>query len=98
LENNFFLIATIPVTLPLTQIFWSFDSNYDDLYNTYNGVGINNSTFISPGYTGYGSALSLNASQSQYVLVSTFLNMTYTSFTWEIWAYPTSLGKLKYII
>jgi len=98
LENNFFLIATIPVTLPPVHIFWSFDSNYNDLYNVYNGVGINNLSFISPGYNGYGSALFLNASQSQYVLVSTFLNMTYTSFTWEIWAYPMSLGKLKYII
>jgi hypothetical protein len=98
LENNFFLIATIPVTLPPVHIFWSFDSNYNDLYNVYNGVGMKNPSFISPGYNGYGSALSLNASQSQYVLVSTFLNMTYTSFTWEIWAYPMSLGKLKHII
>jgi hypothetical protein len=93
LRNNWFLIATGIVTLPPTYIFWSFDSNYDDLYNVYNGVGINNCSFYSPGYTGYGSALSLNASILQYVLVSQFLNMTYTSFTWEMWAYPISLGK-----
>ncbi len=81
------------MTLPPTHIFWSFDWNYDDLYNVYNGVGMNNCTFHSPGYTGYGSALSVHASNSQYVLVSQFLNMTYTRFTWEMWAYPTDLGK-----
>jgi hypothetical protein len=54
---------------------------------------MNNASFFSPGYPGYGSALSLNASQSQYVLVTKFLNMTHTSFTWELWAYPMSLGK-----
>jgi hypothetical protein len=54
---------------------------------------MNNATFVSPGYNGYGSTLSVNASNSQYVLVSKFLNMTYTSFTWEMWAYPTDLGK-----
>ncbi len=86
-------MATVPITLLPTEIFWSFDSNYDDLYNVYNGIGINNVSFVSPGYTGYGSALSLNASKSEYVLVSKFLNMTYTSFTWELWAYPMSLGK-----
>ncbi len=57
-------------------------------------MGMNNCTFHSPGYTGYNrSALSVNASNSQYVLISQFLNMTYTSFTWEMWAYPISLGK-----
>lgn len=92
-----FLIVTVPVTRPpIEHIFWSFDSNYDDLYNVYNGIGVNNCNFSSPGYTGYGSALSLNATYSQYVRVPTFLNMTYTSFTWELWAYPKSLGKSKY--
>ncbi len=83
-------------TFPPTHIFWSFDSNYDDLYNVYNGMRINNVSFVSPGYTGYGSALSLNAADSQYVLVSEFLNMTYTSFTWEMWAFPINLGNWKY--
>lgn len=54
---------------------------------------MNGATYISPGYTGYGSALSLNAIQSQYVLVSDYKDMTFTSLTWEVWAYPTSLSS-----
>ena len=76
-----------------TYIFWTFDSNFTDLYNVYNGVGVNSPTFVSPGYNGYGSALSLNAASSQLVRIPLYNNMTYTSFTWEMWAYPTSLGN-----
>jgi hypothetical protein len=72
-------------------MYWGFDSNYNDLYNVYNGVGVNSPGFVTPGYNGQGAALSINASNSQYVLVSTYKNMTATSFTWEMWAYPTSL-------
>ena len=78
-------------------MFWSFDSNYNDLYNVYNGAGINSPTFSSPGYTGYGSAVSLTGSSSQYVLVNQYKDMTYTSFTWEVWIYPTSLSKFPII-
>ncbi|CAM4794649.1 unnamed protein product [Rotaria magnacalcarata] len=78
--------------VPLSYIFWSFDSNYNDLYNNYNGVGMNSPTFSSPGYTGYGSALSVSSASSQYVLVAAYKNMTYTSFTWELWVNPTTLS------
>lgn len=54
---------------------------------------MNGATFVSPGYTGYGSALSLNATASQYVLVSNYKDMTYKSFTWETWAYALDLSK-----
>ena len=74
-------------------MFWPLDSTYTDLYNGYNGIGVNSPTFVSPGYNGYGSALSINASNSQYALVSIYKNMTYTSFTWEIWGFPTNLGN-----
>jgi hypothetical protein len=60
---------------------WAFDFNFNDSYNVYNGVGMNNPTFVTPGYNGRGATLLLNASNSQYVLVSTYKNMTYTSFT-----------------
>ncbi|CAF3890658.1 unnamed protein product [Rotaria sp. Silwood2] len=57
-----------------------------------NGVGMNSSTLVSPGYTGYGSISSL-CWRSQFTICSCFnlKNMTYTSFTWEIWAYLTNL-------
>lgn len=63
------------------------------MYNVYNGAGVNGPSFVSPGYTGYGSALSLNASNGQYVLVPNYKDMTYKSFTWETWVYPLSLSK-----
>ena len=55
---------------------------------------MNGATFVSPGYTGYGSALFLNATGSQYMLVPNYEDMTYKSFTWETWAYPLDLSKL----
>ncbi|CAF2150011.1 unnamed protein product [Rotaria magnacalcarata] len=54
---------------------------------------MNRPSFSSPGYTGYGSALQLSSANSQYVLVSRYKNMTYTSFTWELWVYPTTLNS-----
>ena len=78
---------------PLSYIFWSFDSNFNDMYNVYNGLSINGAAFVSPGYTGFGSALKLDSSLSQYVLVSNYKDMTFTSMTWEMWAYPVSLGQ-----
>jgi hypothetical protein len=63
------------------------------MYNVYNGVGTNGATYISPGYTGYGSALSLDGNLSQYVLVANYKDMINTSLTWEMWAYPISLCK-----
>lgn len=74
-------------------MYWPLDSNYNDFYNVYNGIGVNSPTFITPGYNGYGAALSVSGNNSQYVLVSLYKNMTYTSFTWELWAYPISLGN-----
>lgn len=74
-------------------MYWPFDSTFNDFYNVYNGVGMNSPTFITPGYNGYGAALSINGTNSQYVLVARYKNMTYSSFTWEVWAYPLNLGK-----
>ena len=76
-----------------SRIRWSFDGHANDLYNIYNGTEKNGPTYISPGYNGQGLALSLNGTQSQYVLVPTYKNLTYRSFTWEIWAHPLDLGR-----
>ncbi|CAF1633714.1 unnamed protein product, partial [Didymodactylos carnosus] len=66
-------------------MFWPFDSDTSDFYDVYNGESVNNITYTSPGYTGYGSALSLHRSLSQYVVVSKYLDLSYTSFTFEVW-------------
>ncbi|CAF4070385.1 unnamed protein product, partial [Rotaria magnacalcarata] len=74
------------------HIFWSFDSTLQDLYNNFNGIGINTPGYSSPGYNGAGACLWLNQSLSQSVTINTtFLNMAYTSFTLEVWAYANSL-------
>jgi hypothetical protein len=66
---------------------WAFDNNLDDLYNTYQGVGINGPSYGSPGITGYGTCLYLTAASSQSVTVSSppFLNMAQTSFSLYAW-------------
>lgn len=86
------IVPCSPITESPSRIRWSFDGHANDLYNVYNGTEENGATYVSPGYNGQGSALSLKGSQSQYVLVPTYKNLTYTSFTWEIWAYPLDLG------
>ncbi|CAF1353248.1 unnamed protein product [Rotaria magnacalcarata] len=79
-------------TTPTVHIFWSFDSTLQDLYNNFNGIGINTPGYSSPGYNGAGACLWLNQSLSQSVTINTtFLNMAYTSFTLEVWAYANSL-------
>ena len=73
--------------------FWSFDGHLNEQNLQYNGISINNISYISPGITGYGSALNLNANFSQYVLInpSVTLNLSMRSFTFEFWINPYSL-------
>jgi hypothetical protein len=87
--------TTVTATLPPTYMYWTFDSTFNDFYNVYNGVGMNGATFVTPRYNGYGGALFLNGTNSQYVLVAAYKNMTYSSFTWEVWGYPMNLGKIN---
>ena len=53
----------------MVSILWTFDNNTEDKYNTYNGIAVNNPSYVT-GYAGLNSqALSLNGSSSQYVKV-----------------------------
>jgi hypothetical protein len=75
-----------------SSILWSFDSNFLDAYNVYNGTGMNSPSFVSPGYAGTGSALSLNGNFNQYVSVpSPYHNLSHRSLTVEAWIHPISL-------
>ena len=69
------------------------DYNYDDLYNHHNGVGMNSPQFVFTGYNGNGAALSLIGTRAQSLRITNFKNLTYTSFTWELWVYPIELSK-----
>ena len=81
----------------MISVFWSFDNNTEDLYNTYNGVPVNSPTFVT-GYTGLNSkALKANTSPKQYVIVNTpYFNFTYRSSTVELWFYPLTLTSGDY--
>ena len=70
---------------------WSFNNNTLDSISAYNGVNMNSATYYTPGIDGYGSALSLTRSSSQYVRVSTYRDLINKSFTVEMWFYATSL-------
>lgn len=74
------------------RILWSFDNNLLDLYNNFPGVAVNGPTYTSPGITGYGACLYLNATASQSMLVYSppFLNMAYTSLTLFAWVKATT--------
>ncbi|CAF3409239.1 unnamed protein product [Rotaria sp. Silwood2] len=56
-------------------------------------MGQNEPAFASPGYNGAGSCLLLSQLQQQSVTVNTppFLNMSFTSFTVEVWIYANTL-------
>lgn len=89
------MCASFAVTTTMSsavRMFWAFDNNTLDLYNTYNGIGVNSPTFVT-GYTGLNSrALKANTVPAQYVVVSTpYFNFTYRSFTVELWFYPLAL-------
>jgi hypothetical protein len=87
----------VATAIPIVTAFWDFDNNTNDQNNVYNGVPINAPSYVT-GYTNLSStALSLNGASSQYVSVaSPFLNLTYRSFTIEIWLYPTILTSSDY--
>ncbi|CAF0907873.1 unnamed protein product [Adineta steineri] len=69
-------------------ILWTFDNTLNDLSGQFIGVGYNSPTYTA-GINGYGSALALNGIHNQCVIVYPYLNMSYMSFTWEFWIYPT---------
>lgn len=74
------------------RIFWSFDNTLQDLYNNFNGVGNYGPSYHTPGYNGAGTCIWLSQSANQSVTItSPFLNMAFTSFTLEVWAYPNTL-------
>ncbi|CAF0855664.1 unnamed protein product [Adineta steineri] len=88
-------ICTTPQNMSYTNIFWPFDNNTRDFYNVYNGVVINNGSYLLPGITGYGSSLYLRSNANQYVNIpSPGLDLINCSFTFEVWFYAKSLNAM----
>ncbi len=81
--------------------YWSFDATTTDLYNSYNGTLINSPSYFasssSQPYVGVGRGLSLLSSSSQYFSASSpFLDLSYKSFTVELWIYPIISSNIDY--
>lgn len=68
---------------------WSFEGNALDSVSSFDGVAINSPTYKSPGINGFGTALLINGSLGQYIEVSAFRNLSYRSFTVQLWFSPT---------
>ena len=66
-------------------ILWTMDNTLDDINQDYIGNGLNSPSYIL-GINGYSLVLTLN----QCVVISSYLNMSYQSFTWEFWIYLTA--------
>ncbi len=88
------LATTTPISL--SSSLWSFDNNTLDSLSIFNGVSVNYTTYRMPGINGYGSALSVNQTNGQYVNVPTYRNLSYTSFTVELWFYWTTLSSADF--
>ena len=87
-DENFPTYQMFCYYFTVTTLLWTFDNTLDDLSGQFTGAGYNSPTFVS-GINGYGSALAVNGTVGQCAIVNPYLNMSYISFTWEFWVYPT---------
>ncbi|CAF4097271.1 unnamed protein product, partial [Adineta steineri] len=76
--------------------FWQFDNNTLDSISNLNGVGVNSPSYVTPGITGSGYAINLNKTNTQYVTIAANQIFANTSFTVEMWIYPTLLSDIFY--
>ncbi|CAF1668693.1 unnamed protein product, partial [Adineta ricciae] len=72
---------------------WSFDNNTNDSISNYHGVLSGSPIYRSPGLNGYGSALWFDAANNQFVNVPTYRNLSYRSFTVQMWFYSTDTSS-----
>jgi hypothetical protein len=96
-ENCFYTLdPTTTIGMPNSTSYWPFDNNTLDILSNFDGIVVNNASYKTPGINGYGSALSVNQNQNQFVEVSTYRNLTYRSFTVEMWFYCIDLTSADY--
>ncbi|CAF4089077.1 unnamed protein product, partial [Adineta steineri] len=76
-----------------TYSFWPMDNSAVDIISGLNGEGVNSPTYVTPGITGSGYSLRLISSSNQYITISTYQSFVSTSFTVEMWIYPTTLSS-----
>jgi hypothetical protein len=69
---------------------WLFDGNYNDQMNTYPATPANTMSFVTNGYVN--QALQFVSSSNQMLTVS-YIPLSSTSFTVDMWLYITGLGS-----
>ncbi|CAF0891077.1 unnamed protein product [Adineta steineri] len=79
-----------------TYSLWPMENNAIDVISGLNGKGVNSPTYITPGITGSGYALKLIRNNNQFITIPTYKSFVNTSFTMEMWIYPTSLSNGNY--
>ncbi|CAF4185956.1 unnamed protein product, partial [Adineta steineri] len=73
-----------------TYSFWPMENNAVDIISGLNGTGVNSPTYETPGITGTGYTLKLIRESRQYITIPTYKSFVNTSFTVEMWIYPTN--------
>ncbi|CAF0898264.1 unnamed protein product [Adineta steineri] len=76
--------------------FWPMENNAVDIISGLNGESINSPTYVTPSITGSGYALQLIRNSKQYIQIPIFKSFVNTSFTVEMWIYPTTLLNGNY--
>ena len=75
----------------LASSLWAFDGNTLDNWSTRHGVPSQPTSYITDVVDGTGSALTFSMTSQQFVQVDTYQNLSYQSFTVEIWFYSTTV-------
>ncbi|CAF1435857.1 unnamed protein product, partial [Adineta steineri] len=75
---------------------WRMENTAVDIISGLNGTDFNSPTYVTPGITGSGYALELIRSSYQYIEIPTYESFVNTSFTVEMWIYPTTLSNGNY--
>mgnify|MGYP001028190944 CR=1 FL=1 len=74
------------------SVLYMFDNTPNDYFGIYHASPVNGPTYVSPGYNGRGSAIKLDRSSSQYLIVPSFMSFYQMSLTFEVWIYPFTVA------
>ncbi|CAF4243469.1 unnamed protein product, partial [Adineta steineri] len=89
IDHFFFETVTYPYD---ARSYWAMENNVADSISNLSGTTINSPTFYAQGING-GYALKLIRSSNQYITIPTYQSFVSTSFTVEMWMYPTSFSS-----
>ncbi|CAF1320452.1 unnamed protein product [Adineta steineri] len=83
----------IQVTYPYdAHSYWAMENISADSISNLSGTALNSPTYMNGGMNG-GYTLRLISSSNQYITIPTYQSFVSTSFTVEMWIYPTSLSS-----